>query len=852
MSACGSSDEARTDHDTPPEGGAGGEGADAGAPSTAGNGATSGTGGTEPAPEGGTAGAAQGGAGNTSGTAQAGEAGSPDLGGAGGSANPSAWVVEAKYPTNGSYWLDYVKNDGADSTNATDVACAPTTDGPTYTACIHGGEIRRVALPGRADCTNLAASDALSAFDWKCQVAGAGVEIVSTGLASGKHMSDLIDFAGNGWKPNSVTVTLNGDPIGATEAAAWWANPIARLAGSMCTADVGAEHSIFTLDAASSNANCTGATGKIGLATVPGETVTDFRFHNRGHFNWYEGAYTQQAIYASLGFDNGGGFHVVRNASFTAAAAGTGTNVTLALGQIRASVVRDITATRGRIVIGAGSAVGLSISDVTSNLAGVDAISLNSCTDCSISNVHLSGTGSRAIFIQGPTPRLRIRDVLAEDNNSGGIVLAQVDAGRIENVRVVRSGLSGVAATLTDNTIFKSITVDRSVGVGVSVDQGDDNRLVDIHVGHAGQNGVFLGGNRNVLQHARISCGKGVSISTFNGVAIPTNTFWGRVQDVTTAGCRYGIDMNGASNVVQAITVAATEDVGVRNASYASFLEDAVAIDTTYGLYFLSNNSAVLPQVRSFASSHNQTASVYANNSVLDIGEKLIVGNNGPTANGADCVVAGTTGLDNQCLSSGATLTNGASVLGSIVGITTDATNPQGATSAAPYPDITNFVSFDSDTRRFIRQGGGFPDYAARGPCQGTETCAILDLALKANDTLLKNRNALPTGNDVTTVTWFITANFPADQAACDARVPGSVFVAATPNRCESKFLKHAWELLEDGIGDNDGFCESNETCEFARNIGGYQGHGSFVSAGPFSDGALTGITLVQRGTNGY
>ena len=78
------------------------------------------------------------------------------------------------------------------------------------------------------------------------------------------------------------------------------------------------------------------------------------------------------------------------------------------------------------------------------------------------------------------------------------------------------------------------------------------------------------------------------------------------------------------------------------------------------------------------------------------------------------------------------------------------------------------------------------------------------------------------------------------------------MFVAATPNRCDSVFLKHAWELLEDGIGDNDGLCESNETCEVARNIGGYQGHGPFVAAGAFVPGALTGITLVQRQTNGY
>jgi hypothetical protein len=54
------------------------------------------------------------------------------------------------------------------------------------------------------------------------------------------------------------------------------------------------------------------------------------------------------------------------------------------------------------------------------------------------------------------------------------------------------------------------------------------------------------------------------------------------------------------------------------------------------------------------------------------------------------------------------------------------------------------------------------------------------------------------------------------------------------------------------GRGDDDGLCESNETCEFAPNIGGYQGHGPLVSAGTLVAGQLTGITLLRRQTNGY
>src|SRR6185436_5823782 len=110
---------------------------------------------------------------------------------------------------------------------------------------------------------------------------------------------------------------------------------------------------------------------------------------------------------------------------------------------------------------------------------------------------------------------------------------------------------------------------------------------------------------------------------------------------------------------------------------------------------------------------------------------------------------------------------------------------------------ITSFTTFANETRRYIRDGdGNFPDYTARGACSGAETCVIYDVALKAADTLLRGVNTLPTGDDVITHTWE-TSVLPANQAACDDRVPGSVFMPGTANRCVSVFLNYAWELVD-------------------------------------------------------
>ena len=64
--------------------------------------------------------------------------------------------------------------------------------------------------------------------------------------------------------------------------------------------------------------------------------------------------------------------------------------------------------------------------------------------------------------------------------------------------------------------------------------------------------------------------------------------------------------------------------------------------------------------------------------------------------------------------------------------------------------------------------------------------------------------------------------------------------------------LRNASEVMGDDLGNENGLCESSETCLYTPNIGAYQGHGDLVSAGSFTDGTLTGITLLKYETNGY
>ena len=119
-------------------------------------------------------------------------------GGGGGSPTPSgpaAGPPVGAFYSNGADWNDYIVNSGSTQFDATNTACNAATDGPGYSACLHGGEIRAMEITGYRSCTGLTATDALGAFDWTCVVT-ATVNMVSTGLKDGKYLSDLIDFSG--------------------------------------------------------------------------------------------------------------------------------------------------------------------------------------------------------------------------------------------------------------------------------------------------------------------------------------------------------------------------------------------------------------------------------------------------------------------------------------------------------------------------------------------------------------------------------------------------------------------------------------------------------------------------------
>jgi hypothetical protein len=100
------------------------------------------------------------------------------------------------------------------------------------------------------------------------------------------------------------------------------------------------------------------------------------------------------------------------------------------------------------------------------------------------------------------------------------------------------------------------------------------------------------------------------------------------------------------------------------------------------------------------------------------------------------------------------------------------------------------------------------------------------DYSLLGTDSVLREVLSLPAGDDIVTHTWS--------------------------DMSTTNMLRNAVELLNDGSGNDNLLCESGETCLFTPNIAAYQGHGNLISAGTFTDGMLTNITLLRYENNGY
>jgi hypothetical protein len=289
------------------------------------------------------------------------------------------------------------------------------------------------------------------------------------------------------------------------------------------------------------------------------------------------------------------------------------------------------------------------------------------------------------------------------------------------------------------------------------------------------------------------------------------------MQTTVVNSVQHGVLVSAQDSLFQSFAVANAGDVGFELTNRISNVSDR-------------------NRVRDVASTANETNGVAITEGQHVFDGRLIVGGNV----GNDCFITVVdSGLDqlgpepNNCtLNNGSTATI-TSASFAFVGpvFNDDAICNFDNNGAAEFDDVTG-DAFAHDAQRLWAPSSveAWPDATYRNGCEPGTTCRLFDTHA--------------TGILVDAVELVETTHTWSAQTAEDcALIAGATFAAT----CTSTFLLGAREIDDDGIGNDNLLCESNEACLVAPNIGADLGDGLAEPAGTFNGGGVTSVTLFAR-----
>jgi hypothetical protein len=669
-------------------------------------------------------------------------------------------TVEPVYP-NHSNWLDYVKNNngGSNAYNQPDASCDGSEVG-SFSACIHGGEKRKVAVSALSSCSGLTISDSLGIFDWTCKEELGIVNFYSIGLRSGKGLHDLIGTSYS-WNTNSVTVTMDSTVIGTSQESAWWTNSVSALpdnsSGSIInldgTDDDGAgpdqafvAGSILVLNSSRNTAGYNinqdkmavlikeGATLKLvsdglcdyGTGEASGGSEVCLLASGSQNFLWVEGAfdgnlYTTNAIQISL--TNFSQFRHIKLTNFL--------EVGLAFASSNRNYVKDI-----------------SLWD-------------NNTT-----------TGDGALELVGSV-----------DNRFMGIKISDTEGLHIMNS--------------SDRNVFYDMQITNSQWNNILINDSDNNILVTVLSAQSQNAGIFFeaGATGNTVTHQT-----------------------------------YGNESD--------------EAVSLYSANSTTIVQSVVANNGGYGGYLIMNPTSDTLFANIAADSHSAWGVQYIGGSNTRFTYNLLL----ESSSECDYAVAAPTnpGLSTSCANqdgSDSHLVTGIDVTNSFFGkVTSDSANGSHTSGLRTYASITDWFNFDNLYRLWGPDGSAFPNSDHTSRCLFGVDCRIWDWRLRSTDSMLLNRS----GDGVNSNEPFVAGN------ACPVAINGN-YVLTDLSTPAKTFLVNAVEIMDDEIGNENGLCESSESCIYSPNFGAYQGEGDYSQNGTctFVNGTITDVTMYAYPQNG-
>lgn len=368
------------------------------------------------------------------------------------------------------------------------------------------------------------------------------------------------------------------------------------------------------------------------------------------------------------------------------------------------------------------------------------------------------------------------------------------------------------------------------VGFYMAGAYSNGNLIENSSFGYHNMGGIKLigGSTHNIFSNLSFDTNNaGGGASAFDVVSTADYNVFTRI--LTVGNNTTGLNIAGKS-VLSHLTSANNLSYGVTLATDVISANHIVSVNNGgNGLYLSVASNSRLSEVVLASNNSLQINQASPPANLLYHGRLMVSGNcYSSTAN------IGINGVANSCAKAGfsygplldtSTYIDATTFFGKV--IVDDASNSADNSGSQAYGSITDWFNFENPFRLWGMDGSAFPATDHKGACT-TGTCRIWDWSIGTSSPL-KNINGTLT-----------------DGAACPASVSGATAdVSLQATGGTAYYLSHAVEIIGDSVGNENGLCESNESCIFSPHIGAYLGHGELNKKCTFSNTpSISGVTM--------
>ena len=460
----------------------------------------------------------------------------------------------------------------------------------------------------------------------------------------------------------------------------------------------------------------------------------------------------------------------------------------------------NITADKVGIVIFSGYKFTYNSNPATDNCNASDGTTTGADTMCIISTGN-SPSAKKFLWIE--------RNFEAAGTNNTAeyrIFFYDTTISQIRNTGVQNTSSKGILLTSADFNLLYNNVVANSSDSGVELNASPKNVLSYINTPNNVEGILLNNADGNFITHAIIS-NNSIGIKFESGSESNNLSF---ITATNNSSQGIFIDSSDSNNLNQVVTVNSTEGIKITASSTLKFAQ--------------------------FVAANNSSLGMSLTNYSVEFDGKLLMGQNGQ-----DCWKGlGSTGGMN--VSGGNCSPVAPSDAGSPIVVdlsnsfkaevsSADSLNSTSSNPAKIYNDgITDWIEFDNIFRNWGLDGASdFPNSNNANRCTGGDNCVIWDWRIESADTNIYNRS----GDGENSNPAFTNGD------TCPSPVDGSqIFTGNT-------YLMNALEIIGDSIGDEDGLCETEESCIYAPHFGAYLGEGDYTAKTcSFTNGTVEDVTI--------